>query len=77
MVNNKKLREGRKITQDELANAVLVSRTMIAHIERGSKQPSVDILQSIAAYFNCSLDNLVIPHQREDTAYGIQGGSKL
>lgn len=71
MIDRNKLRtmrEEKNISQEELAEAVLASQPLITRIERGVKQPSIDLLQRIAAYFNCSLDDLVIPLQREDTA---------
>lgn len=70
-INGKKIAELRKNTgksQKEFAVAVSTSQQMISFIELGTRQGKIDLLQRIAAYFNCSLDDLIINSQREDTA---------
>jgi Zn-dependent peptidase ImmA (M78 family)/DNA-binding XRE family transcriptional regulator len=44
----KQARELRGFTQASLADAVYVDQTMVAHIERGTKQPTTDLLETIA-----------------------------
>lgn len=44
----KQARELRGFTQAGLAEAVYVDQTMIAHIERGTKQPAADLLETLA-----------------------------
>lgn len=71
MIDRKKIikrREERNMTQEQFAEAIHTSRQMVSLIELGYRQPSVELLQYIAAYFDCTLDDLVIPPQREDTA---------
>jgi Zn-dependent peptidase ImmA (M78 family)/transcriptional regulator with XRE-family HTH domain len=50
-VSGERVRQGREllsITQSTLAEAVGVDQTMIAHIERGAKQPTAELLDAIA-----------------------------
>ncbi len=59
---NKKLQELRKqkgLTQQELAEALYVSRTAISKWESGRGYPSIDLLKKIARYFSVSLDALL------------------
>jgi transcriptional regulator with XRE-family HTH domain len=51
-VSGERVRQGREllsITQSTLAEAVGVDQTMIAHIERGAKQPTAELLDAVAA----------------------------
>lgn len=51
-VNGERVRQGREaraLTQSALADAIGVDQTMIAHIERGNKQPTWELLRAIAA----------------------------
>ncbi len=59
----KELRKMRKMTQEELASEIYVSRPMIAKYETGKAYPTNEILQRIADYFEVSVDELV---QREE-----------
>ena len=54
----KELREQAGITGVELGDAVGASQSMIAHIERGYKVPSADLLARIADYFGVAMDDL-------------------
>ena len=53
------LREEKGLTTYELAEKVFCSQSMIVHIERGIKSPSIELLERIADYFNCTVDSLV------------------
>ena len=57
------LRKLREMTQEELASAIFVSRSMIAKYETGKAYPTNEILQRISDYFEVSIDELV---KRED-----------
>ena len=54
------LRKERGITQEELAQAVGVTRQTIIAIERGNYTPSVLLALKIAAYFKMPVENLFI-----------------
>lgn len=47
------------MTQESLATAVGLGRSMIAQIERGSKLPNVVLGRDIARVLQCKLDDLV------------------
>lgn len=59
---SEKLRELRKkkgLTQDELADAIYVSRTAISKWESGRGYPNIDSLKNIAQFFGVSVDELL------------------
>jgi putative transcriptional regulator len=53
------------LTQDELAQAVGVSRQSIISIERGRYTPSLYLALRFAQYFSCSLDELFELNQED------------
>ena len=53
------LRKGRGISQEELANAVGVSRQAVQKWEAGTSTPDIQNLSALADYFGVSLDYLV------------------
>ena len=53
------LRKSRGLTQEELAEALFVSRTAISKWESGRGYPSIDSLKQIANYFSISIDELL------------------
>ena len=59
---NEKLQELRKsknLTQEELAEALFVSRTAISKWESGRGFPSIDSLKEISRYFSVTIDELI------------------
>ena len=58
---NEKLQSLRKqsgLTQEQLAEALYVSRTAVSKWESGRGTPSIDSLMAIARYFSVSVDSL-------------------
>lgn len=55
----KELRAEKKITQEALAKDINVSKGAVAMWETGKRQPDIDMLKIIAAYFRTSVDDLV------------------
>ena len=53
------LRKNRGLTQEELAEALFVSRTAISKWESGRGYPSIDSLKEISRYFSVSIDDLL------------------
>lgn len=56
--NVQKYRTKSKITQEDLAKAVDVTRQTIIAIEKGNYTPSVLLALKIAKYFNTTVDKL-------------------
>ena len=53
------LRKSRNLTQEELAEALYVSRTAISKWESGRGYPSIDSLKEISHYFSVTIDELL------------------
>ena len=53
------LRKSRGLTQEELAEALFVSRTAISKWESGRGYPSIDSLKEISKYFSVTIDELL------------------
>ena len=53
------LRKSRSMTQEELAEALFVSRTAISKWESGRGYPSIDSLKEISRYFSVTIDELI------------------
>ena len=53
------LRKTRGLTQEELAQALYVSRTAVSKWESGRGYPSIDSLKEISAYFSVTIDELL------------------
>lgn len=55
----KEIREKKGMSQDELAEKLGVSRTMIIHYEKGRNTPSLERTIQLANILGCRLDDLV------------------
>ena len=53
------LRKSRSLTQEELAEALYVSRTAISKWESGRGYPSIDSLKEISRFFSVTIDDLI------------------
>lgn len=53
------LRKERGLTQEELAQALYVSRTAVSKWESGRGYPNIDSLKAIAKYFSVTVDELL------------------
>ena len=53
------LRKNKGLTQEELAEALYVSRTAISKWESGRGYPSIDSLKEISTYFSVTIDDLL------------------
>lgn len=56
--NIKKMRNEKKMTQADLANACYISNTVVSAYENGKKTPNLDTLANIARALNVSIDSL-------------------
>ena len=55
----KKIRNDNKLTQEQFAEKMLVSRTAVSKWENGTCYPSIDSLKYMSKIFNVSLDKLL------------------
>ena len=53
------LRKQKEITQEELAEAIYVSRTAISKWESGRGYPSIDSLKALSEFFGITIDELL------------------
>lgn len=58
--NIRKIRLQRGMTQQELADAVLVSRPYINRVENGRIRPSSDLLPFLARALNCDINDFYL-----------------
>ncbi len=57
--NIRRIRESRQITQVWLAEKVGISQAMLCQIERGTKNPSLQVGRDIADILHCKIDDLL------------------
>ena len=55
----KKLRTDNNLTQDELAEKIMVTRTAISKWETNRGYPSIDSLKELSKLFDISIDELI------------------
>lgn len=56
--NVRRYRKEKKYTQKQLADAIFVTQQYISEIERGNREPKLDILASLAEVFEVEVINL-------------------
>ncbi len=56
----REVREGKGMTQLQLATEAILDRSFISDIERGVKEPTTSTLEKIAGVFKISLSDLFI-----------------
>ena len=57
--NLKIIRQERRISQDDLAKHLRVSRKTVSHWETGYSEPSIDQLRAMAKFFEVTCDELI------------------
>lgn len=57
--NIKRLREERGLSQADLAMRANISQSMLSQIEKGTKNPSLQVGKEIADILGCSVDKLL------------------
>lgn len=55
----KKLRQGQKMTQQQLADRIGVAKSVVSYYESGARYPSYDVLVKIARLFHTTTDYLL------------------
>ncbi|MED4649363.1 helix-turn-helix transcriptional regulator [Bacillus inaquosorum] len=61
----KKLREGKKMKQQEVADKLGIARTTYASYEQGKREPDHETLIKIADYYNVTIDFLLRGESQE------------
>jgi len=76
----KELRKNQKITQQQLGEAVNVTKVSICCYENGTRTPSVETVIDLARFFNVSLDYLMGMNQYivsdTDSSYGVKASEE-
>lgn len=57
--NIRRLRKDRELTQETLAEQAGISRPMLTQIERGTRNPSLQVSKALADILECKLDDLL------------------
>ena len=57
------LRKNKGLTQDELAQAIFVSRTAVSKWESGRGYPNIDSLKELSKFFSVTVDELLSPDE--------------
>ena len=57
--NLKQLRKFKKLTQQQVADKLGITRACYSGYEQGRRQPSMDILRKICEVLNCSADEII------------------
>ena len=65
--NIKKFRENKKLTQDDMAEMLNVTRQAISNWETEKTQPDIDTLQKIAQVLEVSVEEIIYGTKREFT----------
>lgn len=55
----KDLREEKNLTQIELSDIVGIDRTTISRLEKGERIPTLDHLERLSKFFDCSFDYIL------------------
>ena len=74
--NLRRLRVERGLSQEALAFAAEVDRTYVSGIERGLKNPSLDILDALAEVFDVTSDVLIQRPKRIEPKLQLKSGRK-
>ena len=69
MNNIKILRTEKNLSQEELAKQIHVTQTMISQLEKGKKQPSREVAESLADFFEVTLDYLLGRKAERNNSY--------
>lgn len=60
----KEIRNKKKETQKETANAIGINRSLYSHYENGIRIPRVDIAKKIAAHFGVKVEQIIFKINR-------------
>ena len=63
------LRLSRHLTQQDLAKALGVAQITISSWERGTREPNIESIQTVASYFGLPLSAVLAPEEQTDEKY--------
>lgn len=79
-----KLRKKKGLTQEQLAEKLSISYSLLAKVESGSRSASIDLLVEMKAFFDTTLDYLALgiepmtePSKHEDMVCKNQAEQKI
>lgn len=55
----RKLRNEKKLKQEDLAKIINISKSSVGMYERNEREPSFEVIKRISDYFNVSIDYLI------------------
>ncbi|MBR5805658.1 MAG: helix-turn-helix transcriptional regulator [Oscillospiraceae bacterium] len=59
MIGLKNIRKKLQLNQQKVALDLNISREALSHYENGKRQPSLELLVAMSAYFNVSINYLI------------------
>lgn len=59
LVGLRMVRKEKKLNQQKVAMDLNISREVISHYENGKRNPDIQMLKALSAYFNVSIDFLI------------------
>ncbi len=74
--NITKLRKEKGITQEQLAERLHVTRQAVSHWENGKTNPDIDILTTLAEYFEVSIEELIYGNKSKSSNITIGNSAK-
>jgi len=75
--NIRRLRVAKGISQDDLAYASGVERAYVGHLERGTKNPTIQLLEKLAVALGCELADLLrVPPKGESEPRALTPGRR-
>ena len=70
--NIKKLRQERKMSQEQLAEQLHVTRQAISNWENGKTQPDIDTLDQLATVFDVSVERIIYGKTKRQLHFTVQ-----
>lgn len=58
--NIRRIREAREMTQEHLASEAGISQPMLCQIEKGTKNPSLQVAAEMAKVLECRIEDLLV-----------------
>lgn len=75
--NIKNLRTKKHMTQDDLAEKLLVSRQTVSNYETGKSQPDIDMLMNIAEALSVDINTIIYGKKPEDSLNNTESKKEL